>query len=119
MARDSLFHARRAGNRPRTSEQTSSRTAARAAGIKANVDWTGLRQRMRGALLRPGDPGFEDARKLFNPLNDDHVPAAVAQCESVADVREGCWPPRTVFRWLPAVAAIPMSVTRRRTGSHP
>ena len=106
MARDSLFHARRAGNRPRTSEQTSSRTAARAAGVEANVDWSGLRQRMRGALLRPGDPGFEDARKLFNPLNDDHVPAAVAQCESVADVREGV---------LAAANRVPLAA---RSGGH-
>ncbi|TYK51573.1 FAD-binding oxidoreductase [Actinomadura decatromicini] len=52
------------------------------------VDWDALRRRMRGKLLRPGDPGFDDARKLFNTLTDDHIPAAVAQCATVNDVRE-------------------------------
>ncbi|REK84709.1 FAD-binding oxidoreductase [Streptomyces inhibens] len=79
MARDSLFHAPRAGTQARTGEETPSAAA---------VDWDELRRRMRGALLRPGNPGFDDARKLFNPLNDDHIPAAVAQCASVADVSE-------------------------------
>ncbi|MFC8224643.1 FAD-binding oxidoreductase [Streptomyces sp. NPDC057287] len=52
------------------------------------MDWDALGRKLRGTLLRPGSPGFEDARKLFNPLNDDHVPAAVAQCESPSDVSE-------------------------------
>ncbi|MDT0345735.1 FAD-dependent oxidoreductase [Streptomyces litchfieldiae] len=43
---------------------------------------------MRGDLLRPGDGGFDMARELFNPLTDDRVPAAVARCASVSDVRE-------------------------------
>ncbi|MEU9123165.1 FAD-binding oxidoreductase [Streptomyces sp. NPDC048506] len=74
MARAPLFHA------PRESS-----TAV--GPFKAKVDWDGLRRGLQGTLLRPGDPGFEDARKLFNPLNDNHVPAAVAQCESAEDVR--------------------------------
>jgi hypothetical protein len=52
------------------------------------VDWEALRRRMRGRLLLLGDPGFDDARKLFNTLTDDHIPAAVAQCETATDVRE-------------------------------
>ncbi|MEU5211732.1 FAD-dependent oxidoreductase [Streptomyces sp. NPDC020742] len=70
------------------------------------VDWDGLRARMRGPLLRPGDPAFDDARKLFNPLNDDHVPAAVAQCASVEDVREGV---------LAAANRVPLAA---RSGGH-
>ena len=61
---------------------------------------------MEGALLRPGDAGFENARKLFNPLNDDRVPAAVAQCASVADVREGV---------LAAAHRVPLAA---RSGGH-
>ncbi|MFC4055697.1 FAD-binding oxidoreductase [Actinomadura syzygii] len=59
------------------------------------VDWDALRRRMRGKLLRPGDPGFDDARKLFNTLTDDHIPAAVAQCATVNDVREAVSAART------------------------
>ncbi|GAA4339958.1 FAD-binding oxidoreductase [Streptomyces venetus] len=83
MARNRLFHAPTVGTEGRAAHAASS-----AAHRGAKVDWDRLRQRMRGALLRPGDPGFEDARKVFNPLNDDHVPVAVAQCESTSDVRE-------------------------------
>ncbi len=93
MARAPLFHA--------------SREAPQAIGpSKAKVDWDGLRQRMQGPLLRPGDPGFEDARKLFNPLNDDHIPAAVAQCESAEDVRQGV---------LAAANRVPLAA---RSGGH-
>ncbi|MFI9354840.1 FAD-binding oxidoreductase [Streptomyces lydicus] len=93
MARAPLFHA--------------SREAPPAVGpFKAKVDWDDLRHRLHGALLRPGDPGFEDARKLFNPLNDDHIPAAVAQCESAEDVREGV---------LAAANRVPLAA---RSGGH-
>lgn len=93
MARESVFHA------PRTGQPAPDIGSTK-------VDWDGLRQRMRGSLLRPGDPGFEDARKLFNPLNDDHVPAAVAQCESAADVREAV---------LTAANRVPLAA---RSGGH-
>lgn len=119
MARDHLFHAPRAGARARTDDGTSTWTAARAGAVRTNVDWAGLRQRMRGTLLRPGDPGFEDARKLFNPLNDDHVPAAVAQCESVSDVREAVLAAANRVPWPPAAAGTPMSATPRRTAASP
>ncbi|MFF1542341.1 FAD-binding oxidoreductase [Streptomyces sp. NPDC058291] len=73
MARESTFHPSRAAQ-PTTDSSG------------AQVDWQDLSRRLHGALLRPGNPGFEDARKLFNPLHDDHVPAAVVQCESALDV---------------------------------
>ncbi|MGB6008845.1 FAD-binding oxidoreductase [Castellaniella sp.] len=39
----------------------------------------------RGQLLRPSDPGYEDARKVHNGLVDKR-PALIARCAGVADV---------------------------------
>jgi FAD/FMN-containing dehydrogenase len=39
----------------------------------------------RGQLLRPGDPGYDDARKIHNGLVDKH-PALIARCGAVDDV---------------------------------
>jgi FAD/FMN-containing dehydrogenase len=44
-----------------------------------------LRGRFGGALLVPGDAGYDEARSVFNSMIDKR-PAAIAQCESVADV---------------------------------
>ncbi|MEP9390604.1 FAD-binding oxidoreductase [Mesorhizobium sp. KR9-304] len=38
-----------------------------------------------GSLLVPGDPGYDDARKLHNGMIDKH-PALIAQCRNTADV---------------------------------
>ena len=38
-----------------------------------------------GALLRPGDEGYDDARRIHNGLIDKH-PALIARCRSAADV---------------------------------
>lgn len=38
-----------------------------------------------GALLRPGDAGYEDARKIWNGMIDKR-PALIACCSGVADV---------------------------------
>ena len=40
-----------------------------------------------GALLRPGDPGYEEARKVHNGLVDRR-PALIARCTGTADVVE-------------------------------
>lgn len=42
---------------------------------------------MQGALLRPGDPGYDDHRQSFNGMLDRR-PAAIALVESVDDVLE-------------------------------
>lgn len=42
---------------------------------------------MRGAILRPGDPGYDDHRQSFNGMFDRR-PAAIALVESVEDVQE-------------------------------
>jgi FAD/FMN-containing dehydrogenase len=38
-----------------------------------------------GTVLRPGDDGYEDARKIFNALVDKR-PSVIARCTSTADV---------------------------------
>ena len=44
-----------------------------------------LAHRMRGELLRPGDAGYEQARRVYNAMIDKH-PALIARCVDVADV---------------------------------
>src|SRR5262245_46673238 len=44
-----------------------------------------LRAEFRGALLRPGDAGYEDARRVWNGNIDKH-PGLIARCTGVADV---------------------------------
>src|SRR5690242_6431287 len=44
-----------------------------------------LAAQMRGPLLRPGDAGYEAARRLYNGMIDKH-PALIARCVDVADV---------------------------------
>ncbi|HLM16405.1 MAG TPA: hypothetical protein VK549_01205, partial [Acidimicrobiia bacterium] len=38
-----------------------------------------------GDLLRPGDPGYDEARRLHNGMIDKH-PALIARCLTTADV---------------------------------
>jgi FAD/FMN-containing dehydrogenase len=45
----------------------------------------GLKLRLRGALLVPGEPGFEESRTVWNGMID-RTPALVARCLGVADV---------------------------------
>jgi hypothetical protein len=40
---------------------------------------------LRGPLLRPGDAGYDDARKIWNGMIDRH-PALIARCAGAADV---------------------------------
>ena len=44
-----------------------------------------LRKTFTGQLLRPNDPGYEEARKVHNGLIDKR-PALIARCRGVADV---------------------------------
>lgn len=46
-----------------------------------------LRSRLRGALLLPGESGYDDARRIWNGAFDRR-PALIARCAGAADVRE-------------------------------
>jgi FAD/FMN-containing dehydrogenase len=49
------------------------------------LDIAALQDGFRGELLRPQDPGYEDARKVWNG-SIDRFPALIARCAGVADV---------------------------------
>ncbi|HSB14967.1 MAG TPA: FAD-binding protein, partial [Bryobacteraceae bacterium] len=44
-----------------------------------------FRTSLRGQLFTPGEPGYEEARKIHNALIDRR-PAVIARCAGVADV---------------------------------
>ena len=44
-----------------------------------------LRARLRGPLLTPSDPGYEDSRTVWNAMIDRR-PALIARCLGIADV---------------------------------
>ncbi|MCF1594478.1 FAD-binding oxidoreductase [Streptomyces muensis] len=46
----------------------------------------GLREGMRGPVITAADPGYDEARSIYNAMIDRR-PAAFAQCVDVADVR--------------------------------
>jgi len=45
-----------------------------------------LRNRLRGALIQPGDDSYNEARRVYNRAIDRH-PALIARCAGVDDVR--------------------------------
>jgi FAD/FMN-containing dehydrogenase len=45
----------------------------------------GLRMRLKGQMLLPGEPGYEESRAVWNAMIDKH-PALVVRCLGVADV---------------------------------
>jgi FAD/FMN-containing dehydrogenase len=53
--------------------------------LSATIDSTGLRASLAGAILVPGDEGYDDARVCFNALIDRR-PAVIARCLDAADV---------------------------------
>ncbi len=52
---------------------------------KAGAALTALRDDLSGEVFAPEDPGYDEARTLFNAMID-RKPAVIAQCESTADV---------------------------------
>ena len=51
----------------------------------ATTPYEELAAALRGDLITPGDPGYGEARAVYNAMIDKH-PAAVARCRDVADV---------------------------------
>jgi FAD/FMN-containing dehydrogenase len=45
-----------------------------------------FRSTLRGTLLRQGEPGYDEARRIWNAMIDKH-PAAIVRCAGAADVR--------------------------------
>ena len=44
-----------------------------------------FRSSLRGSVLTPADPAYDDARRIFNAMID-HRPALIARCAGAADV---------------------------------
>ena len=45
-----------------------------------------LAEAIRGEVIRPGDPGYDEARAIWNGAHDRR-PALIVRCTGVADVR--------------------------------
>jgi FAD/FMN-containing dehydrogenase len=56
---------------------------------------TELASRFSGRLLLPGDPGYDEARRVHNGLIDKR-PAAIAQCRGAADIADAIQLGRTL-----------------------
>jgi FAD/FMN-containing dehydrogenase len=51
----------------------------------SDEDYQSLAAQLRGVLIRPGDPGYDENRQVYNGMIDKR-PAAIARCRDVADV---------------------------------
>lgn len=61
-------------------------TRPRPSGSPDPAAWAAFEKRLAGPLVRPGNPGYPAASRLFDPAFDDIHPAAVARAQSPADV---------------------------------
>ncbi|MFF3228915.1 hypothetical protein ACFYV7_39435 [Nocardia suismassiliense] len=57
-----------------------------AAAVDASA-WTGLRARLRGALVLPEDRAYRAAKALFDPRFDNNAPAGVVEVAHPQDVQ--------------------------------
>jgi FAD/FMN-containing dehydrogenase len=73
------------GTPSRTPSVSSS--AATPTGSPSSPQWDTLAAKLKGRLVRRGQPGYHRARELFNPRFDATLPPAVAYCASAGDVR--------------------------------
>ena len=64
-----------------------------------------LRDNVRGAVLCPGDAGYDAARGLHNGMIDKR-PAAIVRCTGVADVRRCVNTARETTCRRPCAAAV-------------
>jgi len=63
-----------------------------------------LRAAMEGPVITPGDPGFDDGRRVWNG-GIDRRPAVIARCASAADVAAALGYARGHGRRWPCAAA--------------
>ena len=61
-------------------------TTSTGATVELDAALDRLADDLAGELLRPADPGYDDARALWNGLTERH-PAAIARCTDTEDVR--------------------------------
>ncbi len=54
---------------------------------EAPIDFAVLARKLSGRLVTPDQPGYDQARRSFNPLFDNRTPSAVAQCRRIEDVQ--------------------------------
>jgi FAD/FMN-containing dehydrogenase len=72
--------------RPVRARADEGRDAARVEGAFPRAALEALRPQLRGAVCFPGEPGYDQARTLWNAMIDRH-PAAVLRAAGAADVR--------------------------------
>ncbi len=63
---------------------------------------------IRGPVLQPGDPGYDDARAIWNGLIDRR-PALIVQCTGAADVVDAVTSHATTASSSPSEAAVTTS----------
>lgn len=68
-----------------TSTPAAGRTTASGPGRAA---WAALEHGLAGDLLRPGEPGFDRAKRLYDPRFDRVAPTAVVRVATAQDVAE-------------------------------
>jgi hypothetical protein len=73
-------------------DQQSRQRLSRPTAARPQPDWAALARRLRGPLLRPGDPGYLAASVPYNRRYAGILPGGVALCADVADVQ-------TALRW--------------------
>jgi FAD/FMN-containing dehydrogenase len=69
--------------RLRVSAQPNKDSSYREEGM--SLDYTNLQAGLRGDLIQSGDPGYDEARKLYNGMIDKK-PRLIARCVDAADV---------------------------------
>ncbi|MFE3447290.1 FAD-binding oxidoreductase [Nonomuraea sp. NPDC059194] len=63
-------------------------SSAATVGGQGAPDWAALGRVLDGRLVRPGDAGYDTARRLYNPTFDTVRPRGVAYCATPSDVAE-------------------------------
>jgi FAD/FMN-containing dehydrogenase len=66
----------------------AARAASGARRRSAAPDWAALDASLDGSVEHPGTPGYDAARRLYDPRFDGVRPPAVARCAHAADVAE-------------------------------